>query len=156
VFKIFALTFCLFFHFNSSIANHCGYIGANQMLSQSTYSYVNFINRISQGLCENPLEEAKEIISQDCKKVLNGQVFTENRDDFILDLLDVYKNQGPWKIRPAEILVAPSSNTAVLRIFIEMEKCGTYTAIVILRYNPHGLIQEINEVLNKVEGSYDF
>ena len=43
-----------------------------------------------------------------------------------------------------------------MRIFIEMENFGAYTAIVILRYDTRYLITEINEVLNQVKGAYDF
>lgn len=75
---------------------------------------------------------------------------------FVTDLLSVYENQGGWKIYPADILVAPSSQSVVLRLFIEMENLGLYTAMVILRYNSDYLITEINEVLSRVKGSYDF
>ncbi len=74
----------------------------------------------------------------------------------VTDLLSIYQNQGAWKVLPMDTIIAPSSNTVVLRILIEMERFGAYTAIVILRYDSNYLITEINEVLNQVKGSYDF
>ena len=123
-------------------------------LQKATDSYLHFINQISTGSLIS--KEDAAIISPNCKKILNGQLFTQNRDDFIKDLQSVYENQGAWKIYPADIIVAAASKSVVLRLFIQMEKCGIYTAIVILRYDANYLITEINEVLNQVRGSYDF
>jgi hypothetical protein len=125
-------------------------------LRKATDNYLNFINQISQGEVFPQMETAAEIISPSCKKILNGQLFTQNREDFVSDLLSLYENQGAWKVFPADIIIDSSSNTVVLRIFIEMENFGAYTAIVILRYDSNLLITEINEVLNQVKGSYDF
>jgi hypothetical protein len=128
----------------------------SEALREATDRYLNFINQISKGEVFPQMKTAEEIISPNCKKILNGQLFTQNREDFVNDLISVYENQGAWKIYPAEIIIDSSSNTVVLRIFIEMENFGTYTAIVILRYDSSYLITEINEVLNQVKGSYDF
>ncbi|MBI3212109.1 MAG: hypothetical protein HYZ47_05485 [Simkania negevensis] len=114
---------------------------------------MNFIGQISRGSVPSQIEAA-EILSADCKKVLNGQLFTQSREDFVMDLLSVYKNQGAWEVFPADIIV--SSHAVVLRLFIEMEKAGAYTAMVILRYDADCLITEINEVLSPVKGGYDF
>ena len=127
-----------------------------EALQKATDRYLNFINQISIGEIFPQMETAAEILSPNCKKILNGQLFTQNREDFVRDLLSVYENQGAWTVYPADIIIDPSSNTVVLRIFIEMENFGTYTAIVILRYDSSYLITEINEVLNQAKGSYDF
>lgn len=125
-------------------------------LRAATDTYIKFINQIGQGEVFSQTEVASKIISLNCKKILNGQLFTQNREEFVADLFSVYENQGPWKITPVDMIIESSSNTAVIRIIIEMEKIGTYTAIVILRYDSNYLIYEINEVLNQVKGSYDF
>src|ERR1700722_14101307 len=104
----------------------------SEALRKATDRSLNFINQISTGEVFPHMETAAEIISLNCKKILNGQLFTQNREDFVNDLLSVYENQGAWKIYPSDIIIDPSSNTVVLRIFIEMENFGTYTAIVIL------------------------
>lgn len=127
-----------------------------EALQKATDRYLHFINQISQGEVFLQMETAAEIIAPACKKILNGQLFTQNREDFVRDLLSVYENQGTWKIYPADIIVDPLGNTVVLRILIEMENFGAYTAMVILRYDSHCLITEINEVLSQVKGSYDF
>lgn len=129
---------------------------AEETLRKTAVNFLNFIDQISQGVAFSGSEAAAEIFSPDCVKVLNGRLFTQNREDFIEDLLSVYRNQGAWKIHPADLIIDSSSNTVVLRLFIEMEKWGNYTAIVILRCNTNSLITEINEVLSQVKGTYDF
>lgn len=125
-------------------------------LLRSSHQYLDFINRISKGEAFSLMDEAATLLSPDCKKVLNGQLFTKNRLEFVSDLLSVYKNLGSWKVLPVDIITSPASNTVVLRLLIEMSNSDTYTAIVILRYNSDYLITEINEVLSKVKGTYDF
>lgn len=124
-----------------------------QALRTATDAYLDFINQIgNKGTVSSPAA----IIAPNCKKVLNGQLFAENREEFVNDLLSVYENQGAWQVQPVDIITAPSNNTVVLRLFIEAEKFGIYTAMVILRYDSNYLITEINEVLSRVKGSYDF
>lgn len=120
-------------------------------LQKATENYLSFINQISKGEIFPQMETAAEIISPNCKKILNGQLFAQNREEFVRDLLSVYENHGGWKVCPADIIIEPSSNTVVLRIFIETENFGIHTAIVILRYDSNYLITEINEVLNQVK-----
>ena len=126
------------------------------VLRKATDRYLHFIDQISQGKDFPQLEASSKILSPNVKKILNGQLFTQNRDDFVNDLLSVYANQGAWKIDPVDMIIDSTTNTVVLRIFIQMEKSGSYTAIVILRYDSNYSITEINEVLNEVKGSYDF
>lgn len=118
--------------------------------------YINFINRISHGEVFPQIEEAATIFATDCKKIFNAHLHTENRNDFVTDLLAVYATYGSWTLIPAEVIRAPESNTVVLRIFIESALIGTNTAIVILRYDSNYLITEINEVFSPVKGSYNF
>lgn len=134
------------------------YVQANdaEFLQKATDRYLHFINQISQGEVFPQMESASEILSLNCKKILNGQLYTENRQDFVKDLLSVYENHGAWKVYLVDTIIDPSSNSVVLRIFIETENFGTYTAIVILRYDASYFITEINEVLSQVKGSYDF
>lgn len=121
-----------------------------------TQRYLDFIHRISQGDHFSHKDAASSILIFDCQKIFNGKVYTTNRDAFIADLLEVNRAQGNWVVEPVDILVSPQSNCAVLRLMIYMENIGTFTTIVILRFNSDYLISEINEVFNKVESSYNF
>ncbi len=131
-------------------------IDNSDSLLKAAKAYLDFVGRISRGETFPQHEIAATVLAPDCKKVLNGQLFTHSREDFVSDLLSVYKNQGGWKITPAEILVSPANNAVILRLFVEMDKLGKYTEIVILRYNPSYLVTEINLVFTQVKGSYDF
>lgn len=118
--------------------------------------YVDFINRISQGEEFAQNEVAATLLSPECRKIFNGGICIEKRDAIVSDLLLVHKNHGSWTISPADIIISAEDQTAVLRLFIDMEKFGVFNAIVILRYDSHGLVTEINEVFNRVEGTYSF
>jgi hypothetical protein len=128
----------------------------SEVLLQTTRRYLDFINQLGRGEDFPQLETAASLLSTNCKKVLNGQLFTNSREEFVSDLLSLYDKQGGWKVSPADIIVASPSNTVVLRLFIEMNNSGTYTTIVILRYDSSQHITEINEVLNEVKGDYGF
>jgi len=143
-------------HAEESVENFIPIYSQENVLRNATDQYLHWINRISQGEVFPQMEAAAEILSPDCRKILNGQLFTETREDFVIDLLSFYANQGAWKITPADIIIDSTSRTVVLRLFIEMANSSTYTAIVILRYDSNHLITEINEVLNEVKGSYGF
>lgn len=127
----------------------------SEYLLEASYRYLDFINQISRGEEFSQCEKAATLLTTDCKKILNGQTLTKNREDFVSDLLTIYENKGGWSVYPADIIIASSSNTVVLRLIIEMENFGTHTAIVILRYNSNYLITEINEVFSKVIGDYN-
>lgn len=121
-----------------------------------TRRYLDFINRISQGEVFPQYEEGAFLLAADCQKVFNGKLFTSSREDFIADLLEVNRNQGCWSVVPVEVMSAPQSRCTILRLMIEMDNFGTFTAILILRFNSDDLISEINEVFNRAEGSYHF
>ncbi len=125
-------------------------------LTKITRSYIDFINQVSQGEEFDPLAVAQNILAPNCKKVFNGTVFTETREDFVADLLKVYRENGAWKIRPVDIILSPDSDISVIRLFVDMENFGHFTEIVILRFDSAGLIKELNIVFNKVEEKYNF
>lgn len=129
---------------------------SNKKLREVSRRYLAFIDRMSQG--ENfPQEEiAETLIAFDCRKILNGKLYTESRDAFIADLLQVNKNQGCWKVHPVDIITSPESRTVVMRLMIDMENVGAFTEILILRFDSNYLITEMNCVFSRIDGSYSF
>ena len=119
-------------------------------LQSATNRYIAFINHL--GGPDADIGNAALICAPDCKKIFNGKLSANSRDEFISQLLDLKQNQGHWAVSPAEILFLPESRVAVLRLIIAIERAGAFTAIVILRYTPEFLVAEINEVFNKFEG----
>jgi hypothetical protein len=129
---------------------------ADDKLVDATQRYLAFIDRMSQGE-EFPQEEvASSLIAPDCKKILNGKLYTESRSAFIEDLIKVNQTLGCWKVKVVDRITSPHSNTVVLRLMIDLENAGAFTEILILRYNSDCLISEMNVVFSKVEGSYNF
>lgn len=125
-------------------------------LQQAVVEYLNYVNKISSGVAFPEKETADTILATDCKKYLNGQLYTSNKESFVNDLLSAYKNLGGWKVYPENIILAPASKNAVLRLFIQIKDQGTYAAIVILHFDSQLLITEIHEVLSPANGSYNF
>ncbi len=119
-------------------------------LQSATSRYVAFINHLGGEVFD--AKSASLICSPDLKKIFNGKLSANSRDEFISQLLELKHRQGNWAIHPADILILPESRTVVLRLIIAIEKAGVFTAIVILRYTPDLLIAEINEVFNQFEG----
>lgn len=118
-------------------------------LQSATNRYIAFINQL--GGPGDDIGNAALICAPDCKKIFNGKLTANSRDEFISQLLDLKQNQGyHWAINPAEILFLPESRVAVLRLIIAIEMAGEFTAIVILRYTPEFLVAEINEVFNRL------
>ncbi len=125
-------------------------------LREAANAYVQFINRLSQGEEFDQFTAAKTLLSPGCRKIFNGHLITSSADEFVQDLLCVYKTHGPWTIRPEDIIVSLESNTAVLRLLVDMEADGKFTEILLLKFDQNHLIDEINIVFNKVEEGYGF
>lgn len=118
-------------------------------LQSATNRYIAFINQL--GGHDANVGNPALICAPDCKKIFNGKLTANSRNEFISQLLDLKKNRGyHWAINPAEILFLPESRVAVLRLIIDIERAGEFTAIVILRYTPEFLVAEINEVFNRL------
>lgn len=130
-------------------------INANKKLLDVTHDYLTFINRLSQGEVFPDQDDAASIIAWDCQKIFNGKLHTQKREDFVSDLIEVNKTHGCWTVKPVDIISSPENMCVTLRLMIDIEKLGAFTAIVILRFNSNYLISEINEVFNKLEG-YNF
>ncbi len=125
-------------------------------LQDVTCRYLDFINSIGGGEFFSHAEVAATLLNQDCKKIFNGNLYTENRDDFVADLLSVNVNQGCWSVHAVDIIISAQKRASILRLIIKMETSEIFTAIVILRFNESDLITEINEVFNKIGNPYDF
>ena len=129
---------------------------SSQKLLDATHRYIDFINRISKGEDFAQMDVAATLLAPDCKKIFNGTIFTKTREEFVNDLLQVYRTHGSWHIRPVDIILSSEGNASVMRLFVDLEKIGHFTEMVILRFNAQGLMEELNIVLNKIEDAYHF
>jgi hypothetical protein len=143
------------FFFKLVVLMFCGGLFAQGILEEcdalqaATSRYIAFINQL--GGHDADIGDPALICAPDCKKIFNGKLTANSRDEFISQLLDLKQNQGyHWAINPAEILFLPESRVAVLRSIITLERAEACTAIVILRYTPEFLVFEINEVFNRL------
>lgn len=128
----------------------------SEKLLDVTHRFIDFVNRISQREVFSYSEVAASLLAPNCQKSFNGNLYTESRDDYIADLLEVNRVYGNWRVEPLDIIISPINRCAVVRLMIDMEKFGTFTAIAILRFNEDYQVFEINEVLSRVESSYNF
>ena len=132
------------------------YFMENDKLLNATHRYFRFINRLSQGEEFDRETVSASILAPDCRKVLNAKLYIDNREDFVADLVDLQINKGSWTVEALEIIPSPETRSAVARIRVNLESVGELAAIVIIRFDSDYLITEINEVLNKAEGAYNF
>jgi hypothetical protein len=151
--SILFLLFCLI-PFAIQANDHTMNEDVYEKMLATTERYMQFINRISQGEDFPQAEAAKNVLAANCRKVLNGVVYTHTSDAFIADLLEVNRTKGNWRVEAVDIIPSPQTRTMVLREMIKMERLGELTTIVIMRFDDHYLISEVNVVLSKVEGSY--
>lgn len=127
-----------------------------QNLLNAVHRYIAFINRLASGEPFPQMQEAAALILPNCKRVFNGKLISEDRESFISDLLSVQRTKDCWKIHPTDIILSKGDHKVVVPFLIEMQNFGTFTAIVIFHYDENYMIQEINEVFNSVENSYNF
>lgn len=126
------------------------------LLAEAANRYLAFVGRLSQGEKFEPFADVKSILSSDCKKIFNGALLTSTREEFVEDLLQVYKTHGSWNITPADIIPSAESQTVTIRLFVDIKSIGKFTEMLLLRMDANGLIHEINIVFNKVQDGYHF
>ncbi len=154
-----ALTCCLLTHNTHALEYEVSFKqieNRSLKIETAAKAYLAFVSLIAKGEDFDQLEAAKAVLSPDCKKIFNGVLLTSSCEQFVQDLLLVQKTYGFWILKPAEILTCPDSNTAVVRLFVDLPSQGTFTEVLILRFDDNMLITELNIVFNKVEYGYGF
>lgn len=137
----------------------CGSLLVSTMEEKSQHQmniadkYVDFCNKIGKGQDFDPFAEGLSLFTPDLKKDFNGKV-VEGREQFIHDLLSVYKTYGSWTSTPVEVI--HSENSVVIRTIIEAMAIPPHTAIVILHFNENTLINQIIEVCAPNQNTYNF
>ena len=139
-----------------TLAAHGDASDVSSKFREAANRYMHFINRLSSGEDFDYYAGGRSILSPDCKKIFNGTLLTSSSDELFADLLQVYKTHGSWTIQPADTILSPESNTAVLRLFVDLNIVGKYTEMLIMRFDSNYLISEINIVFNKIENGYNF
>jgi hypothetical protein len=132
-------------------------------LLEVTEQYLILVNRIGafqEKITDQNRTEfarvAEPLLAPNLRKILNGQLYTETRDAFIADLTQVNQTTSRWTVEPVDTITSVKTREVVLRLMIDMEKAGRFTAMVILRFTEAHQIFEINEVLSKMQDSYHF
>lgn len=126
-------------------------------LTDIAKKYVATINKLSHGEEQDYYAIAGQLLSPDCKKIFNGACVASSSDQFVADLLEVYKNHGSWTITPVDIIPSLETNTVVMRLMVDIQTLGKYTELLILRLDNNNLISEINIVFSPLqESGYSF
>lgn len=120
-------------------------------ITHATNRYLTVLNNIGreQDTCD-PLEITK-LCDQSCKKTRNGKILFEKSESFADQLIAAKDWLGGWSIQALELLPIPDLRSAVIRYELTTEKEDTLLVFVILRFNEHLLIYDIEEVHNKKE-----
>jgi hypothetical protein len=123
----------------------------NEALAKAAYQYVTILNKIGESESDCPSEEIMPLCTRNCKKVRNGKLLFEGRELFAAQLDAGKEWLGVWSINVQEVLISADNQTAAIRYELATEKEGDLVVIVVLHFDSNYLINEINEVHNKME-----
>jgi hypothetical protein len=131
------------------------------MITQATYpsdtiiraanQYLYVLNNIGKQQDAYDPREITKLCDHNCKKTRNGKILFETSESFADQLIAAKDWLGGWSIQSVELLPIPDLHSAVIRYELTTEKEGTLLVFVILRFDEHHLIYDINEVHNKRE-----
>jgi hypothetical protein len=113
--------------------------------------YLTVLNNIGKQQDASDPCEITKLCDHNCKKTRNGKVLFETRESFSDQLMAAKDWLGTWSIQAIELLPIPDLRSAVIRYELTTEKEGSLLVFVILRFDEHHLIYDINEVHNKKE-----
>lgn len=116
-------------------------------------SYLDLLKRIGVERTKEYAQEVESLFAPSCKKIVNGEVWYESRDDFLPQLLSTGKAAGLWNIQNLAIIPGIDGKTVVIHFIAPTENIGIWNAITILRCNEQQKIIEIDEIFNSYEGS---
>lgn len=129
--------------FNSSIVTN-----PRDQLLLATHNYLNFIDKVSSGQ-KIASEELSHLFAKDFKKIFDNTEKAASGDEFLAELQKIYKERGPWKVTPQQVVVDQDKLTTTFQLYIEMEDDLKLTTQVSLFFNQEGQITLLNEVLLK-------
>lgn len=120
-------------------------------LTKAARHYVEILNKIGEPHSDCQSQEIIPLCTKNCRKVRNGKLLFEGRDFFAAQLDAGKEWLGTWSIDVREILISSDKRSAIIRYDLSTEKEGDLVIISILHFDSNYLINEINEVHNKLE-----
>lgn len=126
-------------------------LSENEAIANAANCYISILNKIGEPHTGCRSEEMMPLCTRNCKKVRNGKLLFEGREHFATQLNRGKEWLGAWSIDVQEVLISTASRTATIRYELATEKEGDLVVIVILYFDSNCLINEINEVHNKLE-----
>lgn len=118
-------------------------------LTQAAERYIATLKSLSNPL--NSTDAITALCHQDCRKVRNGKVLFEGTAFFAAQLEGGRQWLGKWTIPSHEVHISTNYRTAIVKYELSTEKEGDLLVIALLHFDSNHLIQEINEVHNKLE-----
>jgi len=115
--------------------------------------YIDFLIRFGSTENQKTVQpnEMESIFAPICKKVMNGAVLTNSREEIYTQLQEATNYLNGWTINVynENTLVNAENNVCVIHYDITTKSLGTMIVIKYLTMNQDGLIKEINEVYNQ-------
>lgn len=126
-------------------------LSENEALAKAANHYVTILHKIGEPDSNCRPEEIMPLCTRNCKKVRNGKLLFEGKELFAAQLNAGKEWLGAWSIDVQEVLLSTANRTATIHYKLATEKEGDLVVIVILHFDSNHLINEINEVHNKLE-----
>ena len=122
-----------------------------EALIKAANDYIETLNQIGASQTDWQSKDIEPLCSINCKKIRNGKVLFEGKDLFTAQLDAGKEWLGTWVIDVQEVLISTDDRSAVIRYELATEKKDHLVIIAILHFDSNYLINEINEVHNKLE-----
>lgn len=120
-------------------------------IRQAANRYIQILNQIGAPGSDCRTDEITSLCARNCKKVRNGKILFEGREQFPSQLDAGKLWLGAWSIDVQELLIAADDRAATIRYRLSTEREGDLVVIAILYFDLKYKICEINEVHNQLE-----
>ena len=114
-------------------------------------NYIAFLQKIGQTDAPVTEEEIAQIIAPDCKKIVNGCVFSTSSKALPEQLNTARKAIGKWNIETLLFSASPEDSTCSIQIKWTGDKMPESTTMTIIYFDDMGKINQIHEVYNEYE-----
>ncbi len=126
-------------------------LSKNEALTEAANHYIEILNEIGKPKNNYQSEAILPLCTDKCRKVRNGKLLFEGKEFFAAQLDSGKQWLGTWSIHVEELLISENDQAVTIRYKLSTEKEGNLMIIVILYFDSNYLINEINEVHNKLE-----
>lgn len=113
--------------------------------------FLDFILKYAQPNTDSIATDLALLCAPTCKKIINGQVVSENRTQLEAQMQAAKRECVETIITPDKIIEGKDGKSACIKVYMNTKNNGlTYATIYMLSLDQNGFIQEIDAVYNEI------